>query len=133
MCPGVPGTSPEWGLLTQEGGGAVTQRVFLVAGHAERRDGVESLGQEGLQARGAGVGRVEEVVDLLAGGTQLGHWGREGGSGLPSLRGEERGGDRDWARGLAGTGQRSRELNAQGGRTQDPVRGKAGEANPGHR
>lgn len=71
--PGVPGTSPARGPLTQQGGGAVAQGVLLVTGHAERRDGVEGLGQEGLQARGAGVGRMEEVVDLLTGGTQLGH------------------------------------------------------------
>lgn len=42
---------------------------------------MEGFGQEGLQAGGAGVGSVEEVVDLLTGRTQLGHWGRERGQG----------------------------------------------------
>lgn len=87
--PGLLRTSLARGLLTQQGRGAITQGVLLVAGHAERWDGVEGLGQEGLQARGAGVGSVEEVVDLLAGGTQLSHWGREGGvrAAQPAWRG----------------------------------------------
>jgi len=122
MHPGVPGTSPAQGPLTQQGRGAIAQGVFLVAGHAERRDGVEGLGQEGLQARGAGVGGVEEVVDLLTGGTQLGHWDREGGQGCP-------------ARSPVGTGTGHEGWRARGsaaGRKQEPARGKAGEANPGH-
>lgn len=125
-CPGVPGTSPARGLLTQQGGGAVTQGVLLVAGHAERRDGMESFGQEGLQARSTGVGRVEEVVDLLTSRTQLGHWGRDGGGvqGCPACT----------ARSPRAGGHRAAQPGAQhpGRRKQDPVRGKAGEANPGH-
>lgn len=80
MHPEVPRPSPGRVLLTQQRRGAITQGVLLVAGHAEWRDGVEGLGQEGLQARGTGVGRVEEVVDLLAGRTKLGHCGRDGGA-----------------------------------------------------
>ena len=42
---------------------------------------MEGFGQEGLQAGGAGVSGMEEVVDLLTGRTQLGHWGKERGQG----------------------------------------------------
>lgn len=48
MHPEVPRPSPEWVLLTQQRRGAITQGVLLVAGHAEWRDSVEGLGQEGL-------------------------------------------------------------------------------------
>lgn len=59
------------GSLTQQRGAAVPQRVALVAGDAERRQGVESPLEQRLQARGRRVSGVEEVVDLLAGGPQL--------------------------------------------------------------
>lgn len=50
---------------------------------------MEGLGQEGLQARGTGVGSMEQVVDLLAGRTELGNCSTEKRLGLPSLHGQE--------------------------------------------
>lgn len=38
---------------------------------------MELGGQQGLKAGGAGVGGVEEVVDLLTGWSHLGHWNPE--------------------------------------------------------
>lgn len=64
--------------LTQQRGAAVPQRVALVAGDAERRQGVESPLQQRLQAGGGRVRGVEEVVDLLAGRPQLENWGQRG-------------------------------------------------------
>lgn len=59
---------------------SVAQREALVAGDAEGRQQVEALVQQGLEARGRGVGRVEQVVNLLTRRTQGGHWrGRNGG------------------------------------------------------
>ena len=73
------------GALTQQRRAAVPQRVALVAGDAERRQGVESPLQQRLQARGRRVGGVEQVVDLLAGGPQLENWGLERGGQSQSL------------------------------------------------
>lgn len=70
--------------LTQQRGAAVAQRVALVAGDAQRRQGMESPFQQRLQARGRRVRGVEQVVDLLAGGPQLENWGR--GEGVESQR-----------------------------------------------
>lgn len=53
---------------------SVTQRETLVARNAEGRKRVEALVQERLQAGGGGIGRVEQVVNLLAGRAQGGHW-----------------------------------------------------------
>lgn len=53
---------------------SVAQREALVARDTEGRQQVEALVQQGLQTRGRGVGRVEEVVDLLARRAQGGHW-----------------------------------------------------------
>lgn len=70
----------ERGGLTQERRVSVAQREALVAGDAEGRQQVEALVQQGLEARGRGVGRVEQVVNLLTRRTQGGHWrGRNGG------------------------------------------------------
>lgn len=69
--------------LTQQRGAAVAQRVALVSGDAERRQGVEPPLQQRLQARGRRVRGVEEVVDLLAGGPQLENWGQWGGMAEP--------------------------------------------------
>lgn len=63
--------------LTQEGRVSVTQRESLVAGNAEGGERVEALVQERLQAGGGGIGWVEQVVDLLAGRAQGGHWRTE--------------------------------------------------------
>lgn len=65
--------------LTQQRGAPVPQREALVAGDAEGRQGVEAPLQQRLQARGRRVRRVEQVVDLLAGGPQLENW--RGGAG----------------------------------------------------
>lgn len=73
MCGGV---IDECGL-TQEGRVSVTQRESLVAGNAEGGQRVEALVQERLQAGGGGIGWVEQVVDLLAGRAQGGHWRTE--------------------------------------------------------
>lgn len=61
------------GLLTQQGRVAVPQREALVAGDVERRQEVKFPLKERLQAGRRRVGWVEQVVDLLAGGTQLRH------------------------------------------------------------
>lgn len=61
-------------VRTQQQRRAISQRELLVAGHRQGSDGLELGGQQGLKAGGAGVGRVEEVVDLLAGWPHLGHW-----------------------------------------------------------
>lgn len=55
---------------------SVPQRKALIAGDAEGGQQVEPLVQERLEARGGGVGRVEQVVDLLAGWTQSRHCSR---------------------------------------------------------
>lgn len=54
---------------------AVAQGEALVAGDAERRQQVEPLVQERLQAGGGRVGGVKQVVELLTGRTQRRHWG----------------------------------------------------------
>lgn len=59
--------------LTQQGRVAVPQREALVAGNVEGRQQVKLPLQQGLQAGRRRVGWVEQVVDLLAGGTQLRH------------------------------------------------------------
>lgn len=62
--------------LTQESWVSVTQGKALVARDAEGGQHVEALVQERLEARGRGVGRVEQVVNLLTGRTQSRHWRR---------------------------------------------------------
>lgn len=62
--------------LTQESRVSVTQGKALVPRDAEGGQHVEALVQERLEARGRGVGRVEQVVNLLTGRTQSRHWGR---------------------------------------------------------
>lgn len=94
--PAAPPTAPSPGrraALTQQRGAAVPQRVALVAGDAEGRQGVESPLQQRLQARRRRVSGVEEVVDLLAGGPQLEHCGKQGwGSQSPELAPAQGGG-----------------------------------------
>lgn len=82
-APTQPPTLPQHpaahGVLTQQRRAPVPQRVALVAGDAEGRQGVESPLQQGLQTGGRWVRGVEQVVHLLAGRPQLENWGREGG------------------------------------------------------
>lgn len=54
--------------------GKTKKGELLVAGYGQWGDGLELGGQQGLKTAGAGVSRVEEVVDLLAGWAHLGHW-----------------------------------------------------------
>lgn len=63
--------------LTQESRVSVAQRKALVARDAERRQRVEALVQERLQAGGRGIGWMEQVVNLLTGRTQSSHCRRE--------------------------------------------------------
>lgn len=60
--------------LTQESRVSVTQRETLVTGDTEGRQRVEPLVQERLEAGGRGVGGMEQVINLLTGRTQSGHW-----------------------------------------------------------
>lgn len=56
---------------------SVTERETLVARNAEGRKRVEPLVQERLEAGRRGIGGVEQVVNLLAGWAQGGHWRTE--------------------------------------------------------
>lgn len=53
---------------------SVSEREPLVPRNAEGSERVEALVQEGLEAGGRGIRGVEQVVDLLTGGTQGRHW-----------------------------------------------------------
>lgn len=72
-CPPPPPLYFGW-RHTQQQGRAISQGELLVAGHGQWGDGLELGGQQRLKAGGAGVGRVEEIVDLLTGWAHLGHW-----------------------------------------------------------
>lgn len=63
--------------LTQESWVSVAQRKALIAGDAKRRQQVEPLVQERLEAGGRRVGWMKQVVNLLTGRTQSGHWTQE--------------------------------------------------------
>lgn len=53
---------------------SVTQRKALVTRNTEGRQHVEALVQERLEAGGRGIGWMEQVINLLTGRTQSGHW-----------------------------------------------------------
>lgn len=61
------------GSLTQQGRVAVSEWEALVTWNVKRRQEVKFPLQQRLQTGRRRVGRVEQVVDLLAGGAQLRH------------------------------------------------------------
>lgn len=67
-----------WCGLTQESWVSVTQRKALVTRNTEGRQHVETLVQERLKAGGRGISWMEQVINLLTGRTQGGHWRGEG-------------------------------------------------------